>query len=86
MPAIPSLIQRVAANDRLQKLKAISRRVYDAFSSYHFGHRQSYWDSAAFGVAATYSLYKHYSHMHRQLFGRWYYEELFNTYVKENVI
>ena len=81
----PSLIQRVAASDRLAKLKAISRHIYWAIGQYKFTI-PAYYFPIPISVDSTYLAYSQHSWGHRQLWGNDSWKILFDSYLKDRVI
>ena len=84
MPAIPSLVSRVVASDRLRRLKEISLRLSSLASNYIFSVF-SYHE--AYGVALTYSaVYSGAYWAHRQLLRDSGWKIIFDEYISEHVI
>lgn len=92
MPAIPSVMARVAANDRLQRLKEISIRIYNACCQYKFyvlGGGSFWHDTWQYNVAKTYDHAKYWEAchwMHRQVHCDAAWHEMYDVYIKEHVI
>ena len=85
MPAIPSLMSRVVASDRLRKLKEISNHIYHAVANYHFT-LPSFYSVVPIAVAGTYLHYHLNPWGHRQLWSGGTWRMIFDGYIKENVI
>lgn len=81
MPAIPSLVTKVVANDRLLRLKEISLRIQSLPAIYYFRNNYSEWCIGGMAASVVFG-----SWWHRQYEPDWAWQSYFSDYIKEHVI